>query len=70
MLELKQLYYVNQLFCHCFILQGETCNNIRKEFRKGCGSANITQEECLKSVCCYDEADNGTCFDPSSKLII
>ncbi|KAL9955737.1 hypothetical protein ACROYT_G037104 [Oculina patagonica] len=45
----------------------ETCNNIGKEFRKGCGSANITQEECLKSVCCYDEADNGTCFDPSTE---
>ncbi|XP_078348215.1 uncharacterized protein LOC144633253 [Oculina patagonica] len=47
-------------------IPNETCNNIRKEIRNGCGSANITQEECLKSVCCYDEADNGTCFDPST----
>ncbi len=42
---------------------------IRKEIRSSCGLANITQEECVKKLCCYDEAGNGTCFTPLSKLI-
>ena len=69
--ELKQQYNVNKLnhTLSLSFLQGEACNRIRKDLRIDCGSANITQDECVKSACCYDETDNGTCFDPKSKFV-
>lgn len=51
------------------ILQDKVCNKIREDLRYDCGPSNITQAECVKRDCCYNETNNGTCFDPKSKFI-